>query len=392
MAQGDPEDREGGGRRGGFPLFRIAGIQIRIDPSWFVIFLLVLWSLSAGYLPREYPGLEGTSYWIAGLVATALFFLSILLHELAHSLVARRAGIPVPEITLFLFGGVSRMHEEPKQPGLEFRVAIVGPLASFALAVLFYGASRLLVGPVPDLGVTILEYLALINVALGVFNLIPGFPLDGGRVLRAILWRTTGSLRRATRIASDAGKGFAFGLMALGALSLFQGALLGGLWLIFIGMFLRSMASTGYEELLLRTSLEGLDVADAMIREVVHVPPDLTLEQLVHERFLQDGYRGYPVVDGGRVVGLVTVDEVRKIPPERFAQTTVADVMRPLDAALLIEPEATATQALRRMAREGLKRLIVTRDGRLEGLLTQGTLERHYRVRRLFAEDAPEAS
>lgn len=373
--------------RRGLDLFKIAGIRIRVDASWLVIFALVLWSLSAGYLPHRFPDLETGQYWIAGLVATLFFFASILVHELAHSLVAKRAGIHIPEITLFLFGGVSRMSEEPRSPGLEFRVAIVGPLASFALAALFGGVAWAFGPSLPGLSGVVVEYLAWINAALGVFNLLPGFPMDGGRAFRALVWWRTGSLRRATRMASNIGQGFALALMALGALQLFSGALLGGLWLIFIGMFLRGLASAGYEQMAVRQALEGVDVEDVMVRDPVTVPSDLTLRQLVDEHLLRDGVRGYPIVDGGGDVrGIVGLEHLQDLSPEELQQKRVADVLSERRAEMEIAPDASLGDALRQMAEHDQPRLLVMRGGRLVGLLTRGGVRRLLEVKEVLPE------
>lgn len=214
--------------RRGLALFRLGGIQIRIDPSWLMILALIWWSLSAGYFPRTHPEAGGAWLWAAGLLSALLFFVSLLLHELAHSLVARRAGLEVSSITLFLFGGASEMVGEPDDPRTEFRIAIVGPLTSFALAGFFWALGLALAGVAPDLLLGMVRYLAWINLALGVFNLLPGFPLDGGSVLRALVWWRTGSLRRASGLATRAGKGLGIGLALLGGLQIFSGALVGG--------------------------------------------------------------------------------------------------------------------------------------------------------------------
>ncbi|MBM4286420.1 MAG: site-2 protease family protein, partial [Deltaproteobacteria bacterium] len=226
----------------GLTLFRLAGIRVALDFSWFIVFALVLLALSAGYFPRNYPGYDQTAYWLAGLVATLLFFASVVAHEISHSLMAIRSGIHIPEITLFIFGGVARLSEEPKDPKTELKIAVVGPLCSFALAALFWTLRVFLGGWLPDLFIAVLRYLAFINVALGIFNLVPGFPLDGGRILRALWWWRTGSLTRATKVAADLGKGFAVALMVLGALQIFAGALINGVWFLFIGLFLRGMS------------------------------------------------------------------------------------------------------------------------------------------------------
>jgi Zn-dependent protease/CBS domain-containing protein len=368
----------------GIRLFKIAGIRINLDFSWFIIFALVLFALSAGYLPRAYPGQETQTYWIAGLVATLLFFTSVMLHELAHSLVAIRHGIDIPEITLFIFGGVSRLSQEPADPGTEFKVAVVGPLTSFALAALFWALHTLMQGFEPSLIVVVIGYLMWINLALGIFNLVPGFPLDGGRLLRAFLWWKTGSLTRATKVASDFGKGFALALMILGALQIFAGALINGLWFIFIGMFLRGMSVQGYEELVIRKSLEGVHVEEVMVREVVTVPPDLTIAQLVHDYFLHYAYRGFPVVDGGRVLGVVSVAATRQIPREVYDNRQVTDIMTPLQDDMLIERQVSLAEALMKMTRQDQDRLLVLEGERLAGLVTKTGLLRFVQLKQVL--------
>jgi Zn-dependent protease/predicted transcriptional regulator len=368
----------------GISLFKVAGIQINIDYSWFIIFGLVLFALSAGYLPRAFPGQPAQTYWVAGLFATLLFFASVTLHELAHSLVAIRQGIDIPEITLFIFGGVSRLSQEPTDPKTEFRIAVVGPLTSFALAAVF-GAFRLaLQGFEPSLIVVVIGYLAWINLALGVFNLIPGFPLDGGRLLRAFLWWKTGSLTRATKVAADFGKGFAVAIMILGGLQIFAGALVNGLWFIFIGMFLRGMSVQGYEELVIRKSLEGVHVEEVMVREVVSVPPDLTITQLIHDYFLHYAFRGFPVVENGRVLGVVSVAAVRQLPREVYDNRQVTDIMTPLAEDLIIDAQASLADALVKMSRKEQDRLLVLKGDRLAGLVTKTGLLRFVQIKQVL--------
>ena len=368
----------------GISLFKIAGIHIRLDFSWFIIFGLVLFALSAGYLPRTFPGQDVQTYWIAGLVATLLFFASVMLHELAHSLVAIRHGIDIPEITLFIFGGVSRLSQEPSEPKTEFKVAVVGPLTSFALAAVFWALKILLQGFEPSLIVVVIGYLAWINLALGIFNLVPGFPLDGGRILRAFLWWKTGSLTRATKVAADFGKGFALALMILGALQIFAGALINGLWFIFIGMFLRGMSVQGYEELVIRKSLKGVHVDEVMVREVVSVPPDLTISQLIHDYFLHYAFRGFPVADNGRILGVVSVVAVRQLPREVYDNRRVADIMTPLVDDLLISGKASLAEALMKMTRQEQDRLLVLDHDRLAGLVTKTGLLRFVQIKQIL--------
>lgn len=370
----------------GIPLFSIRDIQVRLDASWFLIFLLILASLSLGYFPRTYPGAGLAGYWAAGLVATLLFFLSILAHEIAHALMAERAGIRVPAITLFLFGGVSQMEAEATSPATEARVAAAGPLVSFALAALFWVVHRSLSAELSPLAAAVLLYLAWINAALGVFNLLPGLPLDGGRLLRAVTWHHTGSLRRATRIAANAGKGLAAGIILLGAIELFTGALLGGIWLILIGMFMRSMAEASYQDLVLVQALEDVRVADVAVENPVTVERRLSLRALVDDHLLQRGFRAYPVVDGGRPVGLISIEDVRGVAPEARDATTVGERMHPLEPALQVEPDLPLRDALRRLTQAPGGRLLVLHDGELRGLLTKSALLRFVQIRNALQE------
>jgi len=369
--------------RGGFRLFRIAGIQVRVDPSWFLIFLLIWWSLSAGYFPHTQPDAGVAQSWAAGLLAALLFFLSLLLHELSHSIVARRSGHEVRSITLFLFGGAAEMTSEPEDPGTELRIAIAGPLASFALALTFWGAGRLLPETTPALLLGVTRYLAWINFALGTFNLLPGFPLDGGRILRAVIWWRTGSLRRASRVATQAGKGLGLGLALLGGIQIFSGALLGGIWLVLIGLFARGLAESSYQSLMLRELLGQVSVEDVMVREPVTVPPDLTLDRLVDDYILGRGYRGFPVVESGRTVGLISVDRLRAVPPETRAQQRVRDHLERADEEHSVTPETPLLEALAKMGRLGSQRLLVLRPGspELVGLLTRSGLARFVELR-----------
>ncbi|MHA7839580.1 MAG: site-2 protease family protein, partial [bacterium] len=251
MAEEDTSGENVGTGRRGLSLFRVGGIQLRIDYTWFFIFLLVFFGLATGYFPRFHPEHSTAVHWAASFVTTILLFTSIVLHELSHAWMARSAGIPVPTITLFLFGGVSEMTEEPSEPSTELRIAAVGPLMSFALAGVAWLAHMALTPWASELVSGIALYLVWMNLALGIFNLLPGLPLDGGRILRALAWKRSGSLQRGTRIAATAGKGIAIGLMILGGLEIFAGALVGGIWLILIGLFLRGTAEAGYQNLVI---------------------------------------------------------------------------------------------------------------------------------------------
>jgi Zn-dependent protease len=386
--------RFGRDARGGFPLFRIAQVQVRVDPSWFLIFVLIWWSLSAGYFPRLHPDASGLEIWTAGLLTSLLFFLSLLFHELSHAFVARRAGLEVPSITLFLFGGASEMSREPDDPGTELRVAAVGPLASFALALAFWAVGRVLPAQTPALLLGVLGYLAWINLALGVFNLLPGFPLDGGRILRALLWRRTGSLQRASRVATQAGKGLGLGLAILGGIQIFSGALVGGVWLVLIGLFARGLAETSYQSLILRQLLAQVTVGEVMVRDPVSVPAELPLDRLVEDYILGRGFRAFPVVEGDRTLGLVSLEGIKAVPPDERPTRRVRDHLEPLDPERAVTPETPLVDALAKMSRLGARRLPVLRPSSEEvvGLLTQGGLSRFVELRRGLAAGEADAA
>lgn len=369
---------------GGIKLFRVSGIQISLDFSWFIIFFLIMWSLSAGYFPHAFPKEASSAYWIAGLAATLLFFASVLAHELSHSLVAIHHGLSVPSITLFVFGGVSQLSEEAKDPSSELKIAIAGPLSSVVLAGFFYGLSLLTGQFARPIVVAVFSYLAIINAALAVFNLIPGFPLDGGRVLRAIYWAKKGSIQKATKLTSDIGKIFAIFMIIWGGLQVLAGALIGGLWLVFIGIFLRSVAQSGYKEVVLKHMLETTRVGDIMVREVVKVQPQEPLDKLIKDYFLHYGYKGFPVFEGNVPVGIVSIHDVLGIPEDVLAVKTVQEVMTPLDERSIISPETPLSEAFGRMRQDG--RFLVMDKGRFAGLITKTGLLRFLEIKKAFEE------
>jgi Zn-dependent protease/predicted transcriptional regulator len=374
--------------RRGIDLVKIAGIQIAIDYSWLVIFLLVLWSLSAGYFPYHHPGQSALQYWGVGLVATLLFFASVVIHELSHSLMANRLGQEVRRITLFIFGGMAHLSREPRSARVEFLIAVVGPLTSFALGGVFWLIAQWLRElTAPSLWVAVFRYLAFINVALAVFNLLPGFPLDGGRLLRSLLWMRSGDLRAATAHAANWGGGIAIGLMLLGVLQIFGGALIAGLWLIFIGMFLRGAAQASYHGVVVEQALRGATAGELMVSEPVSIPGDTTVEQAIDDYFLRHGFGGFPVIEGGRIVGVVSLGEIKGCPKEERAMRRVGDLMRPADGTLKISSGASVADTLRRMVDAGTGRLLVTEGDRVVGLLTHSGITRFTRIKTELEEE-----
>ncbi len=371
-------------------LFKVAGVQIAIDYSWLIIFALVLWSLSAGYFPDLHPGYPRAEYWMLGIVATLLFFASIVIHELSHAVVANRLGQPVERISLFIFGGMAHLGHEPTSARDELKIAAVGPLTSFVLGALFLTIPRAfgLYEPFP-MWASVFDYLGFINFALGLFNLLPGFPLDGGRILRATFWARTGDFRQATARASEWGRGIAYGLIFLGALQIFSGALVGGIWLIFIALFLKGAASASYQSIVIEQVLGSERVSDLMVRDPVTIDAAMTVADAINHQFMHHGYGAYPVIDNGRVTGLVGLTNVRDCPVEERAHKRVGDIMRRLDSAIVIAPDAPVSNALRQMAEGDSGRLLVMEADRLVGLLSRSGVAHFIMLRSQLGFTAP---
>ncbi|MEX2223407.1 MAG: site-2 protease family protein [Candidatus Rokuibacteriota bacterium] len=346
----------------------IRGIPINVHVSWLVIYGLITWTLAVGYFPRALPDLPAAAHWANGLLAAFLLFVSVLLHELSHSFVALAHGLSVRGITLHVFGGVSHLEDEPPSPRAEFLIAVVGPITSFAIAVVLWAinASGLVQ---PAWAQAVVAYLVLVNFAVGIFNLVPGFPLDGGRILRAALWKWKGTLGQATYMASRVGVGFAFALMALGFLQILSGSVIGGFWFILIGMFLRGAADASYSQMALREALARLPVRDIMAREVVTVPPDATVAQLA-DAFWSHHVTSFPVVDGGTVRGIASVQQVHAVPAEQRTERRVSELMRPLTDDLIVGPDDSVFDALGKASRNQVGRLAVLKDSRLVGYLS----------------------
>lgn len=357
---------------GGLRIGSVFGFEIKLDLSWTIIFFLVFWSLAEGVFPARVPDMTSGMYLVMALVATVLFFASLVAHELSHALVSRTRGVPVEGITLFLFGGVARARKEPDSARDELLIAGVGPLTSAGLALLFGVGAWLArgAGLHPALE-GVLDYLALINLMLAAFNLLPGFPLDGGRVFRALAWRVTGDRMKATRWAVTGGRWLGALLMVLGAVQALGGAALSGLWLVFIGWFVRGLASSTLQHEVLRELMHGWSAADVMSARPDTVSPDLPLDSLVSGHFLRLRFGGFPVVDDGELVGLVTPEEVVRVPRDRWPDSTVSDVMVPLDACVVVAPDAPLAELLEAVGRPGGHgRVLVVDGGRLVGIVS----------------------
>ena len=368
---------------------RILGIRLILHPSWFVIFALVVLSLATVRLPEEGP-LSPGARWVVAIAVALCFFASVVAHELAHALTARRRGVEVNEITLFIFGGAAKLEQESPDPRTEALVAAVGPAASVLVGLLFFGVWAIFRNSASETVAILAEsarWLGSINVALAVFNLIPGFPMDGGRLLRAILWRASGDFVKATRIATLVGRAFAYVLIAFGFLLALQRDVVSGLWLAFIGWFLNQAAEASYRRVAVEKLVEGISVRDVMDRDVAVVNPNLTLDTLVEQHLLTGQASLYPVAMDGNLVGTVELEQVRRVPNQERATTRVTDVMSRGDRLVTLrdtEPlweavshfEETGASAIPVVDREDARRLvgIITRDGVFRALRARAQL------------------
>jgi len=374
--------------RTGFTVGRFFGIRINIDWSWLLIFILIAWSLSALF-GEIHANWSIALRWTIALVAALLFFASVLAHELAHSMMAQAQGVPVRSITLFLFGGVSNIQQEPPSPRAELLITIVGPITSIVIGLLVTFAGRALAPMSANLNLddpttlasqlsplaTMLLWLGPINIFLGLFNLIPGFPLDGGRLLRSLLWSITGNLRRATRWAARVGRIIAWLMIVTGIAMVFGlqvpffGTGLSGLWLVFIGWFLNSAAVQSYQQVVVADILEDVPVVRLMHRDPPTVKPSLTVAALVEEHLMGSDERAFPVIENEALVGLVSLEDVRRVPQEQWESVPVADIMTPIEQLTIVSPAEDADEALQKLQQKDVRQLPVLDDGQLTGLL-----------------------
>jgi Zn-dependent protease/CBS domain-containing protein len=368
---------------GAIRIGRVAGIDIFVHWSWFAIFALLTWWLSEGFFQEVYEDWSAREAWIVSIITTLMFFSSVLLHELSHSLVAKRLGLPVSHITLFIFGGVSALGGEPTSAKQEFQVAIVGPLTSFAIAAVMGIVSGVAYwqNSENEPWAAIAEYLAFINLAVGIFNLLPGFPLDGGRVLRSTLWARSGNMLKATRWAAGAGTVISFGLIALGVLSILIGNVIGGAWFIVIGWFLRNASESSYQQLLLTRALEGTKVGEIVNRDFHAAPPDIALSELVRDYMIGQSQRCVPVVVAENLLGLVSMEDLRKVPQEGWETTSVFRAMTPRERLYTVAPDDDLTAALEMMAAHDVHQLPVIDARAFLGFVTRADVLRLIRIR-----------
>lgn len=351
-------------------LFRLYGFEVKLDASWALLATLVVWSLARGYFPAEVPGQTAAVYWTISVLGAAGLFGSIIFHEMSHSLVARAYGLPIRGITLFIFGGVAEMEGEPPSARAEFVIAVAGPISSYVLSLGFFilfsisGAAGL-----SEPLVALLQYLAIINVMLATFNLVPAFPLDGGRVYRAILWQWKGNLTWATHQASRAGSAFGMVLIALGVFKLLRGDVVGGMWLALIGLFLNGAAGASYQQLRARQALEGQQVRRYMSRNPVSVQPQMSLAEVVENYIYVHGHKLFPVVDGERLLGAIDLSQIKDVPQSQWQNVYVREIMSPCSPENMIGAGEDAVRALSVMGRGANSRLLVVEGGQLVGVI-----------------------
>jgi Zn-dependent protease/CBS domain-containing protein len=372
---------------GSLRLGKIAGIDVYAHISWFLIVVLLTWSLARTWFGQWFPGWSASTYWLAAFISVLLLFGSILLHEYAHALVAQARGVAVKTITLFIFGGVAQLEQEPKRPGIEFQIAIAGPIASFLLA----GIAYLLALPFQGDGSpeeAVLDYLVVSNLLLGAFNLLPGFPLDGGRILRSIIWKVTGNMQRSTRIASYVGQGVAYVFILLGIVQFFTGDFFDGLWTVFIGWFLFDAARTARMEVELESALQGVSVGQVMNRHPITVPANISVQRLVDEYFLPHGLRSAPVTQGEYLMGLITLTDITRVERERWSYTPAGHVMRLLEQLYVITPEQPAQDVLEMMVTQDINQVPVVQDGRLVGLVSRDMILRYLQIHQSLQMDS----
>ena len=372
-----------------FNIGKLFGIQFRLHYTWFIIFLLVTVSLSWQYFPFAYPDRGQLLYWVLGIVTSLLFFASVVAHELAHSLVARINGIPVKSITLFIFGGVAQMAREAARPGAELKMAVAGPACSLVIGGLFYLLLLRTQGVIEPIA-ALAEWLFIINIALAVFNLIPGFPLDGGRVFRSLMWHFTGSYKRSTQIAVRVGRGVGYSFIGIGiivailslsGLAPFGLGWFSGLWLAFIGWFLENAASSSYRQVQWRGALHGFSATQVMTSVYPTVPPNITVRELVQGYIFTGGHHVFMVADEGRLVGILTLDNIKSVSQPRWEATQVKEIMTPADKLKVAHPDQDALSLLEQMEADDINQMLVVSGGRVIGLITRDNLIRFLRVR-----------
>lgn len=365
----------------------IRGIPVGIHYSWFVVFFALSGILALGQYPTNYPEWSDAEYWVVAVASVLLLFFSVLLHEFGHAVTAQKLGIPVISITLFIFGGVAAISQDAESPGDEFKIAIAGPIVS-VLTGLTFAAIFIALGDINEQASALVGYLALINVVLAVFNMLPGFPLDGGRVLRSIIWKVTGSVRRSTRIVATIGSLLGSLLFVLGIFAIFQGNLINGVYSVAIGWFLQNAASQGRQQVEQEVALRDVYVHDLMQHDPVTVDPGLDIQTLVDDYVLGQNVRGMPVCDDGRLVGIITVNDIKEISRDEWPRRQVSELMTGLAELQTVAELTPVNEVLRMMAEHDFHQIPVLWDGNLVGLITRSGLVRYLQYRQELGVDA----
>ena len=368
-----------------FKIFRIAGIEIRIDYSWFIIFALIAYFFGFSYFPRVLPDTDIWLIAIITIISSLLFFFSILFHEVSHSITSIRRGIPVKQITLFIFGGIAQIEKEPDTSAKEFQISIAGPAASYFLAIVF-GAIWVLTRQIPEI-MEPAKYLTIINIALGTFNLLPGFPLDGGRILRSIIWKFSNNFEKATMIATNVGRGIGFAMITVGIIYIFLGIFFNGIWLIFIGWFLQSAAAQTYAQIVLEKSIKGIRVRDIITTDIVAVSKDITVRELIDDWFLKFKYSKFPVIDkdnNDKYLGIITLNDIKELPKDKWDNTTVGEIVNTYIEEDKVDMETELYEAVKKINTGNISALVVIKNGRLEGLLTKTDIMQFIKIKSEF--------
>jgi len=366
-------------------LFKVFGIEIRLDYSWFIIFALFAYFFGFIYFPSVLPGLNKGLLALITVITVIFVFISVLIHEMSHSLVARRKGTSVEKITLFLFGGMAQIEKEPETPYSELIMAIAGPAASFVVAAIFgviwFFTKNIALVREP------VGYLAIVNIILGVFNILPGYPLDGGRVLRAIIWKTTGNLERATFIASTVGRVIGFVLIAAGIFFIFMGNFLNGIWLAFMGWFIQSSAQMGYRQLIFETSIKGIKVRDIMNENIVNVTKDITIQDLVDDYFMKYRFGRFPVIEDEktqRFIGVISLHDIKGVSKEEWPKVKIGDIVKSVSESEKVDMSMEISDAIKKMGKNDLGHLVIMSGNKLRGIITKSDVMRFIRIRSEF--------
>lgn len=366
-------------------LFKVFGIEIRLDYSWFIIFALFAYFFGFIYFPSVLSGLNKGLLALITIITVILFFTSVLIHEMSHSLVARSRGTSVEKITLFLFGGMAQIEKEPETPNSELIMAIAGPAASFVVAAIFgviwFFTKNIALVREP------VKYLAIINIVLGVFNMLPGYPLDGGRVLRSIVWRVTGNLERATFIASTTGRAIGFMIIAAGVFFILTGNFLNGVWLAFIGWFIQSSAQMGYRQLIFETSIKGIKVRDIMNENIVNVTKDITIQDLVDDYFMKYRFGRFPVIEDEktqRFIGVISLHDIKGVSKEEWPEVKIGDIVKSVSESEKVDMSMEISDAIKKMGKNDLGHLVVMSGDKLRGIITKSDVMRFIRIRSEF--------